>query len=324
VTMTLSGGDEPATVNLKVSVYVQAESILGEVTLRALKATAISGNPSDDWFLQNVIIPQAGSVAAELLPGVKLPPLEFAGVKLTPPAVLITPKHGIVMAALEGKSVPVPPFPPNWPASPFFALLSEDAKVHVARVATRNIAGRSFGDGESVDIGIGIARYKANAFVSRLDLESGGAGTRDLRFRGVIKGNVAAGVELWWLCLTIGVNYTLYAKPDPVGTISLELNGTELSARTKQLDNFVLLVTPDGSVLEIILSALTTPLVQLVTAAFSPLITNLFRGIHFKVMSLPSVTIDVGGVHLVVRPADLRFTTFSSTMTIEGKASIGS
>lgn len=70
------------------------------------------------------------------------------------------------------------------------------------------------------------------------------------------------------------------------------------------------------------LSALTAPLLQAVTAAFSPLITKAFEGLSFPVTTLPSVSIDTSGVRLVVTPTDVHFATFAGLTSIEGTARI--
>jgi hypothetical protein len=320
MTMTIAGDGEKATVPVQLTVYVQAESAAGTVTLRPLKATGTTPSPDDEWFLNNVILPEAMHIAQESLPGVQLPALQFAGVALTPPAILITPTHAIALAALAGRPVPTPPFPQAWPASPFFAMLSDDAKLRVAQAGTREIAGKSFGQRGSVNIGIGEAKYSASATIGGLSLSNAGSGAPTLRFNAPVTGNVNAGIEIG--CTTFGVNYTLYAKPDPAGTIALELAGTAVSARTVSLDAFVLLITPDGGAPEWIISALTLPLLQIVVAAFSPLISTLLNGISFPVMTLPSIPIDVSGVHLVVTPAGARFQAFGGRTTIEGTATI--
>jgi hypothetical protein len=142
-----------------------------------------------------------------------------------------------------------------------------------------------------------------------------------LTFKAGIVGNVNAGIKIG--CVTFGVNYTLYSAPTPSGTIGLELNGTRVSARTQRVNTFVLLITPDGNPVEWILSALTTPLLQAVAAAFSPLITTALEGINFPVMALPSLLFDNQGVRLMVTPSDCHFGTWSGLTTIEGNARVG-
>jgi hypothetical protein len=255
-----------------------------------------------------------------MFPGIDLPPLSFGDVALTAPVVTFTPTHAIAMANLGGSPVPTPPYPEAWPQSPFFVVLSDRAKLRVAQDGTAKLAGQQFGNRGSVDIGIGTAQYGATAIINRVAVSGAAQGAPDFGFIGDIGGNVHAGITIG--CTTFGVNYTLYAQPNPQGVISLAIAGRSVSARTSQLNTFVLLITPDGNPFEWLLSALTIPLLQVVAAAFSPLISQAFNGISFPVMDLPSVPIDMSGVHLVVTPADVHFATLGGLTTIEGQATI--
>ncbi|MEU9059814.1 hypothetical protein AB0D13_13360 [Streptomyces sp. NPDC048430] len=320
MTMTIQGGGEHATVPVKVVLYVQVDSFGPHLRLRPLKATGTTGNPTDDWFLNNIILPEAIKVAQEFLPEIDLPPLTFAGVGLTAPAADVTPRHVVALAALAGRPVPTPPFPENWPQSPFFAVMSDEAKLAIGRAGVRSMVGRTFGDSGKVNIGIGTAEYAATARIAAIDIRLADQGAPQFAFNAAITGNVRAGITIG--CTTFGLNYTLYAAPPPTGRIGLELSGTRVSARTQHVNPFVLLLSPDGNPIEWLLSALTAPLLQTVTAVFSPLITKAFEGLAFPVTTLPSLTLDTSGVRLVVTPADVRFATFAGRTSIEGTARI--
>lgn len=320
MTMTIQGGGEHATVPVKVTLYVQVDSFGPHLTLRPLKATGTTGNPTDDWFLNHIILPEAVKVAREFLPGIDLPPFTFAGVGLTAPAVDVTPGHIVVLAALAGKPVPTPPFPENWPRSPFFAVMSDEAKLAIGRAGVRSLVGKTFGDSGKVNIGIGTAEYAATARIATIDIRLADQGAPQFAFNAAITGNVRAGIKIG--CTTFGLNYTLYAAPPPTGRIGLELSGTRVSARTQHVNTFVLLLSPSGNPIEWLLSALTAPLLQAVTATFSPLITKAFEGLSFPVTTLPSVSIDTSGVRLVVTPTDVHFATFAGLTSIEGTARI--
>ena len=317
MTMTVKGEGGEGTTPCQVTVFVQADSADGTMTLRPVKAVGKTGNESDEWFLNSVILPAAMADAEQVLRGIALPALTFVGVELTPPAMIVASEHVVAMANLAGRPVPKP-VPEPWPDSPFFALMSEEAMLRVARNATASIAGTTFGKSGSVDIGIGDAHYGATAIAGAMEIWP--AGGMQYRFRAAITGNVNAGIKIG--CTNLGVNYTLYAKPDPTGTISLAIDGTTVSARTTQLDTFVLLITPHGNPVEWLLSALTTPLLQVISAAFSPLITKLFEGIRFDVWRIPSIPIDTAGIHLTVAPKDVHFAQFGAQTAIAGTASI--
>lgn len=318
--MTVSGEGGSGTDDVTVTIYVHAESSAGVMSLKPVKAVGTTSNPVDDYFLNHVILPQAMEIASTVLSGVALPPLTFPGVSLTPPAMLVARDHVIALANLAGKPVPEPPFPSEWPSAPFFALMSDDAKLTIARVATSNINGKRLEKSGSVDIAIGDAGYSASAVLYDVRVSGGSAGGPDVRIDTPVTGNVNAGIEIG--CTTFGINYDLLAAPNPSGTITLSIHGATVRATTTKLDTFVLLLKPTGNPVQWILSALTGPLLQVVTLAFSPLITKLLEGISFDVWVLPSIPIDVQGLHFVVTPVDVRLVTFGGMASIEGTARI--
>jgi hypothetical protein len=316
--MTLKSGSESGSALVQVVVVAQAQVENGQMTLRAIKAIGTTENPSDQWFVNNVILPQALNIGGVLLGGVTLPPLNFSNVSLTAPTLIIRQDHVIALANLAGKPTPQPPFPDSWPNTPFFAVMSNEAKNQITQVATADISGKQFHKGDSIDIGIGDLHYNATAVVGGLSIRD--AGGTNIRFNGVVGGNVNAGIKIG--CTNIGLNYTIYAKPDPTGIIGLSIRGNTVRATTIDLDTFVLVLKPDGSPLEWILSAATYPLTQALIAAFSPLITKLFEDISFDVYQLPSVPIDIDVVHLTVQPTNVQFTDWSGGAAIVGEASI--
>jgi hypothetical protein len=320
VTMTIKGDGGEGTDEITVTIFVAVESVGGALDLRPLKAIGTTDNVSDEWFLNHAILPEAMRLAAEGLRGIKLPALTFSGVALTPPAIKITPRHAIAIANLDGRPIPTPPFPDEWPQSRFFAVMSDYAKLRVAQVATRGIPGTRYGKSGSVDIGVGTASYEASAVVDAIDI--GMAGGTEFGFRGRIRGNVNAGVKVG--CTTFGVNYTLHTTPDPIGRIDLSIRGTTVhAATTPPLNPFILVITPNGSPAEWLLSALTAPLLQILAIAFSPLITRTFEGIGFDVWTIPSIPIEFRNVHLALTPTDVHFSSFGGQTAIEGTARIG-
>lgn len=321
VVITLKSNVSSGTDLAKLVIYVQANAAGGTMTLVPLKAVGTVSNPSDEWFLNNVILPEAMKMAASLLQGIQLPPLQFSGVSLTAPDLIVTENHVIALANLLGQSVPQPPFSITWPTSPFFALMSEVAKVQVARQAVQGLVGKSFGHQGSVDIGLGEAYYTAQAMISHIDIGDGGGA--DVSFAGVIQGNVAVGIKVG--CVKFGLNYNLYAKPNPAGIISLSISGDKtLRATTSRLNTFVLVLEPTGNPVEWILSALTDPLLQTVTAVFSPLISSAFNGIAFDVYTVPSIPINIEGLSFTVVPQQVSLSSFAGLLALNGTVNVSS
>ncbi len=319
VEMTVSGGSNSGTDKVSVTIVVEANSAGGKMTLNPIKATGKTTNPSDQSLLNKVILPQAMNMARTILSGINLPPLKFGSVQLTAPALIVSNNHIVALANLAGKSVPSAPFPSSWPQQPFFALLSPEAKIEMAKMSTSYINGKQFGKSGKLGFKIGDLHYNANITMGNLTISD--AGATSIHFSTTGTGNVGAGIKIG--CSNIGLNYDLYAKPGISGTISLSIvNGVDIQAETSNLDTFVLIMKPTGNPVEWILSAVTDPLLQVIAAAFSPLITKLFDGYKYNTGPLPSIPINVEGVSLTATPSGVSLSSYNGMMLASGNVTI--
>ncbi|MBX2828933.1 MAG: hypothetical protein KTR22_12275 [Flavobacteriaceae bacterium] len=319
VEMTVSSSSHSATDKVDVTIVVEASSTGGKMTLNPIKATGKTSNPSDQALINAVILPQAMKMAGSILSGIDLPPLSFGGISLTAPALIVSDNHIVALANLAGKSVPSAPFPSTWPSSAFFALLSSDAKVEMAKLSTKYIEGKSFGKSGKLGFKIGDLHYNAKITMGALSISD--AGPTSINFSSTGTGNVNAGIKIG--CTNIGLNYDLYAKPNLSGNIGLSIvNSIDIQAETSNMNTFVLILKPTGNPVEWILSAVTDPLLQAITAIFSPLITKLFNGYKFNTGPLPSFPINVEGVSLTATPTNVSLGAYEGMMLASGNVSI--
>lgn len=318
VALTVSGDGSSATDPVALTIYVQASSAGGVLSLNPLKAVATTENPSDQWFVNTVLLPQAMTMAKTLLSAIDLPPLTYPGLSMTAPAIFVDDQRLIAMANIAGKSVPEPA-PGNWPPSSFFALMSDDAKIRVARANTASIIGHGSGKHGDFDIGIGKVYYSAEFEVASISFANDAANT--LRFTGEIIGSASAGIKIG--CTKFGLNYKIVCAPEPQGTITLSSDGkNKVVARTSHMSTFVLVLQPSGNPIEWILSAVTDPLLQVLTAAFSPLISQLFNDIEFDAFDVKPFPFDYKQVHLQVQPKNVQIGNFDGMMAITGEVSV--
>ena len=133
VTFGIKAESSSGDVNVSMNIIIQANSAGGKLALIPLKAVAHCDNPTDQWVLDNLILPRAKEAVAEMLQGISLPNLQFSGLTLTPINMAIASQHMLGFTNIAGKSIPQPPFGDNWPNSPFFALISSDAKMTIRR-----------------------------------------------------------------------------------------------------------------------------------------------------------------------------------------------
>ena len=318
VALTVAGGGASATDKVAVDIFVRASSIGGVLALAPLKAVGTTESPSDQWFINAVLLPQAMKLATTLLSCIHLPPLTYPGLMMTAPAIFVDDQRIIAMANIAGKPVPVPQ-PGAWPQSPFFALMSNDAKIRVAQANTASVIGKGSGKHGNLNIGIGTLYYTAEFKV--LSVAFADSTANSLHFTGEIGGSVSAGIKIG--CTKFGLNYQLFSSPEPSGTITLSGNGdTGVVARTSRLSTFVLVLNPSGSPIEWILSAATDPLLQTLTAAFSPLITTIFNGISFAAFDIKPFPFDYDQVHLKAQPENVQIGDFQGLMAVTGTVAV--
>lgn len=320
VALSVSGGGTSGTDQVSLTVYVQANSADGKMSLIPLKAVGTTQNPADQWVLNNVILPQAMKMAGTLLSGVTLPPLQFSGISLTAPTMAVQQNHVVALANLAGSSAPTPPSDVTWPQSSFFGLLSDNARYQVAVANTKNFS-QHFNQSGEVGSSIGGAGYSADLYMYNLSIGMIPGNPTAYTFSVKASGNVQAHIKV--ACTKIGINYNLSTNTDPSGTIQLSIqNGNVVGATVTGLGNFVFILEPSGNPLEWILSAITDPIMQAVVAAFSPLITNAMKGISFQAWTIPSIPINIGNFNFTVTPQNLSLGNYQSLMAITGSAAI--
>ncbi len=301
-----------------ITVIVQLVSGGGKVSFNPLKATAKSTHRVDEWILNHVILPEALAIARGMLSGIKIPAPSFDGIRLTPLTLGVTQDHLIAVANLAGKKQPAVPTM-AWPSTPFFALLSADARLAVAHAGTAGFH-KNFSHSGSAGTHIGTVSYSVSATVDDLSVSLAGSPS-DFTFSADLSGSAEAHIKVG--CTHFGVGYNVEARPDPSGLISLSVDGgSEVQATVTGVNNFVLILKPTGSPVEWILSAITEPVLEAIAAALSPEISSELKGISFPVWKIPSISFSVEGIHITISPSDVNLGSFASMLSVEGHLAI--
>jgi hypothetical protein len=309
-------GTPPATDTATVTVFLQVETLGKTTTIKPLKAIGKSEHPDDDYILNELILPAALKMATTIADGFTVPPLDLIGVSLTPPVARVQDNRLMMFSNLAGKSMPAGPFTGPWPDKPFFLLLSDYARLQVAIAATHNFS-LPLQDSGSLNLAIATVYYSASALVSQVQVAAEGGGSPRLAFGASLYGNVNAGLTI--ACTRIGVNYDLKPAHPLNGVITLSIaSGHKVRGTVTQLAKLVLLLIPQGNVAEKILSAITYPITQALTAAFSPVITNALEGIAFDLWDVQAIHLAIGGVSLAIAPANLTIANAGSYLAIHG------
>ena len=290
----------------------------GDLTLQALKATFSTDAPPWDKLVIEGILNTIITIANHLLCGVDIPQISFEGISLTAPAVSVQESRIVVFFNLDGKPQPdIVTLP--WPANPFFVYLSDDVKNAIVHAKTKG-ASKTMSKKGSVGSHVGGAGYHAEATVSDVRVSSSGRGTPEYNLASNVSGGVSAKVKV--ACVPIGVHYKLYAKPNPTCTLHIGLKGTSLSATTGSVNSFVIVLEPSGNVMEKILSAITDPILQAVSGAFSPLISHFLDGITFHLCTLPNIPISVHGHTITLSPSDMSLTSSNGYLAAVGNLKV--
>src|SRR5690606_6343701 len=94
--------------------------------LQPIKIVAEStGNSLQDWFVDNIIIPQIFKLAGSLLQGIQVPHLTFSNVQFSTLAIQIVNRQIVAVSNLISKGSPAFPTGQTFPSSPFFTMLSQ-------------------------------------------------------------------------------------------------------------------------------------------------------------------------------------------------------
>lgn len=301
VDITLSGYGDEVTVTLPVRIYAQANSTGGQMKLIPLKATAQATAASDQWFINRIGLPRFMELAKKLLDSVPLPPLQYAGIRLSTPVLAVEEHMLVALANLEGKPIPQPPLP-RAIHTPFFAVFSDEAKMRIANVCAGTISGATISQSSRTDTPIGTVYFSLTAGIGQVRVELLEPGGLRFRFYAPVWGEVRCGIQVG--CLQVGINYTLYTNPaQPNADVSISMfNQRTVGASTQDVSPFTVMLTPSGSVIEWILSAITWPVSQAVAAIVSPFIRQQLIGIRFPIWSVPDFSFDIEGLHLSVMP----------------------
>ena len=316
-----TGTAPPAVDTLQVAVVVEVTSNGdGTLTLNPIKATATASNPSDQTLVNQFIIPRILKMARDLLKGVSLPALSIPEVALTPPTVCVQQNHVVVLANIHGQPSPSVPQDFTWPGSGFFGLFSNRLRQTLIQKALQGFT-KTFSDSGSSGSSIGGVNYSASVTIS---VTSAGLGTNPDQFSVSVNPSGNAHAEVTFLCVPVGVNYSLSTKPETVtATIQASISGGRtVVATTRDISGFTIFLTPSGNVIETILSAITWPVTQAVIAAFSPAISSALKNISFAIWSVPDIPINVEGVTLTISPDNLALGSYAGMMMVAGTVKI--
>jgi hypothetical protein len=296
ITLKQSNGEQ-TVLNLNVTLSCLLSVSGNDLKLAASSASfAPLQDPMQQFFASNVVMPQLVTAANKALAGLSIPPPQMPGIQLSPIAATVANGAIIAVTNIISKGPASVPGGYPWPSNDFFALLSQDALQAVTLSAigqTKNVSGSG-----SVGSSAGGAdyHYSINITNPRVSLQG-----ENLVVDFGIDGNVGAKVTVLWV--PIGVNYDVQGGPAPQATCQLvPAGGSNMNIIARSLNAFTFLLKPSGSPLEWIISAITWPITQAITAVVTPIVTTTLRDINFTSYNLPNYGVNISGVQMNFKP----------------------
>jgi len=310
---------------LGISVLIQLQVENGTLIIKPLRANAKGSSKEIEWAVNEVLLPAVLELVRSMLPPVTIPSIELPVVSLTPPLPLITKGNAVGLMNQIQHGIPTPAIDYNWPESLFFILLKPTL---IADVANKILAGvnRQFGipSGE-FDWALGKLSYEASATISNLRLEPSSIPTEfvfNANLNGIAK-CVAEPLPIIGIFPSFGVNY----KIEPIGgavrgKVGVKIEGNKVVVTTINVEPIGLAITPTGSFIEWVISAVTAPLLQIITNGFVPILTTFLEGISINILDVPDVSIPIDEQTIIVKPQTLTLGSHLGAVAVKGGISV--
>jgi hypothetical protein len=121
----------------------------------------------------------------------------------------------------------------------------------------------------------------------------------------------------------IGLSYDASTQPSSVDvTFGLSFSGTTLRASVKDVEAFIIRLTPSGNVSELILSGIAWPLAQFLGAILPPMASSLIDGITFDVVSISPLKQNIAGHDFTISLGNLGFSNHNGMLMVNGSVNI--
>lgn len=121
----------------------------------------------------------------------------------------------------------------------------------------------------------------------------------------------------------IGINYDAVTQPSRVGVrFRLSFDNAKLRATVRDIDSFIIRLTPSGNISEQILSGVAWPLAQMLGALLPQMANQIIGGQSFDVMEITPSTHEVVGDQVTVSPGDLSLSNYRGMLMVQGTLNI--
>jgi hypothetical protein len=274
-------------------------------------------------LLDKVLVPILIQQMKSLLGSIQIPPLTFEGITLSAPTILTEDGHLVALSNMSPKQSPVVTSSGTlWPKSKVFFIIGDNLKSAAINIGLTQIPipGNLTPEDFKMDLGITTLKANVNLHLSTPDVSIKG---NIIKAQCPVKGSASCYITT--ILGKIGFGYELYAEPNPEVTLAIDVTPqNELFVNFKEVTTFVILSHPSGNVAQWILSAATTPLLNLIGVTFVPLITTIFGDIKIPIFAIPDIPIDGEGISVKIHPKNLTIGDFNNKTLVSGDFEVSS
>ena len=310
VNLTPQNNGEPVVYqlsNVKASCYVQVSGSTISLVPQTVTCDPLQ-DPTDQFFVNLIILPAVQSALQSLLSGLTIPPISFDGITLSTPSIAIVDGYIVAAVNLAAKGTPAPADAGSWTSSGFSLLVSQDLLQTAAASQ-----GKTFQDSGSG--GSHAGGYDWSYSLSLVDPRVSISGTNlDITFS--LAGSISATAYVLWI--PIGLGFDAQAKPDPTAVCALVPQNGKVQIVTQSVSPFTVLVEPSGSIPSKVAGWIVEGIVQAIVGSLSPLISQFLGGITITSIDIPTYTEKIVGISFTLAPTGLVLSNVNGYLALGG------
>jgi len=263
-----------------------------------------------DRVVNSLLLPALLEVVRELVVGVRLPPVRFAGLALGSFVLAVAGDHVLVAANLEEKGRPRLPANMAIPPLGFFLLLSDRFRLVAARAL---VEGRCKTLEREGRLGLPFTRLRWAAEVCISDVEVSLAGRDSFRVTGLVVGRIELAVRQLF---EIGASFNLYPEPQPHARIRLFVEEEAVKVAVHDLDSFRFRVSPTGDFFQRMTAGALEPAANAISRYLTPLLVGYLGELVLPVWEIEDVPIEEREANLVISPRNVRLEPFDDKLCV--------
>lgn len=296
IQITFSSGPDKAPMTVSSVTQAGLVSTNGQIGFTVLGTTVTStGTPFQQWLTKNFIEPKMSEIVAQALGGASFAIPAIPGVSLSPFAASVIGGNIVAGANVNSGLPPAPTGPVPGMGAPFFISLGQNALQAATQSAIGQ--GKNFSGGDSDGGDCFGVHYNYSFTASNPQVQQPQGNQLVASFQ--MNGSAGAGATIFGGGIGIGVDVEFI--PNPTMSANLVPNGNSVSVVSSSVSPFIVNVSLSGAVGSL-LGWMVNWIISGIASGLQPVIVNYLEGITFATLSIPQISVPVGGVTITVNP----------------------